>query len=397
MSFVAIDLGASSTRFVSDSGNVAVLPNNSIQIPMDTVSDLTPDAPDIESCLEVQIVKGKADESGYFPTNVLVGIMADRKSAISDRPEVTSHKHLQRINYVNAVIACAVNMIKYPIESSFDLYLAVPPIEVLDARKAFADELLGEYTVTFPKYMGGTKVTFNIKNVYCYEESLMAVSSFFFNMNGTMNDEHKKYLAGTVLSIDIGASTMDMLMVENGRYKDRTAQTYKTGGNVARDELMNGIARKYAIDIPLEAAERTMAEGRLQMGNQYVDVSDLVSESKEHLAKVLTQHMQTYFKRINIPINMINTVIVSGGGSLQSQYVNADSEIVKTSEPMSYFVTKELQSQCAGVETVSYGSDARYANIRGLFIKAKMDIAREQKKAEQENAAKAAEASGATA
>ena len=58
---------------------------------------------------------------------------------------------------------------------------------------------------------------------------------------------------------------------------------------------------------------------------------------------------------------------------MQSQYVNADGEVVKTSEPMSYYVTQELLNFSSGTEVVAYGSDARLANVKGLFIKAKMD------------------------
>ena len=76
---------------------------------------------------------------------------------------------------------------------------------------------------------------------------------------------------------------------------------------------------------------------------------------------------------VGIDINTINAIIVSGGGSMQSQYVNDDGEVVKTSEPMSYFVTQELLTWSKGTEVVAYGDDARFANVKGLFIRAKVD------------------------
>ena len=54
---------------------------------------------------------------------------------------------------------------------------------------------------------------------------------------------------------------------------------------------------------------------------------------------------------------------------MQSQYVNADGEVIKTSEPMSAFVTAELQLWSPGTEVVPYGEDARFGNVKGLFIK----------------------------
>ena len=97
-----------------------------------------------------------------------------------------------------------------------------------------------------------------------------------------------------------------------------------------------------------------------------------------------TSYMQTYFKRVNIPIQTINAIIVSGGGSVQSQYSKDTGEIVKTSEPMSYFVTNELKSWSSGTDVIEYGEEARFANIKGLYIKAKFDsIRKAQKKTEE--------------
>ena len=40
---------------------------------------------------------------------------------------------------------------------------------------------------------------------------------------------------------------------------------------------------------------------------------------------------------------------------------------------MSYFVTEKLTSWSAGTVVVSYGEDARFANVKGLYIRAKID------------------------
>ena len=380
MSFVAVDLGASSSRYCSDSGSISVMPNNMVILPTMSVSNIKTDRTDIESNLEVQIVKDTADEKNFFPANVLIGIMAEKHRNINERPSVNSHKHLQRINYISAVVACALSRIKHKLDENIDLYIATPPIEVYDAQEAFRKGLVGKYTVTFPKFEGGTTVTVNITDVSCYEESFMACTSFFFNDNGAPKNEHKEFLSGTVLSLDIGASTTDIAIIKNGRYLDKSGQTYRIGGNVARDNLIEQVCAKYAIDLPIEDAERTMAEGRLKQGNKFADVSEFVAIAKSDLAHQLVTYMQTYFKRVEIPIQMINAIMVSGGGSVQSQYVNENGEVVKTSEPMSYYVTKELTQWSEGTDVVEYGEEARFANIKGLYIRAKFDSAKKNQK-----------------
>lgn len=373
MSFVAVDLGASSSRHTSDVGQIIVTPNNMVYMADGAVCKIEPDANDLTSSLEVNIVKTAGEACEHFPTHALIGIMADRYTSLHERPSVNKRKFLQKINYVSAIVTAAINKVAYDLPDDIDLYLAVPPIEINDARENFSKNLVGSYEVTFPKYNGGTTVKFNVTSVQCYEESFMAVTSFFFNMNGVPKESNKKYLSGTVLSLDIGASTTDLAIIRNGRYLDKSGQTYRTGGNEARDYLMNEVSARFDMELSIEDAEKSMAEGRLQQGNTYVDISDIVSAAKSALAKKLTLHMQTYFKRIGIDINTINAIVVSGGGSMQSKYINEAGEEVKTSEPMSWFVTQELLTWSHGTEVVPYGDDARFANVKGLFIRAKVE------------------------
>lgn len=374
MSFVAVDLGASGTRYVSDAGQISILPNNVAFLPDGVQSLITPDAADIESCLEVQIAKTEGGANDFFPVNVIMGIMAERSTEVNERPSVIEAKYKQRINYTSAIVAAALSKLKFSgLDDAIDLYLAVPPAQIVEARKVFNETLVGKYVVAFPKYMNGTTVEVNIASVSVYEESFMALTSFFFNMNGTVKESAKPYMTGTILSLDIGASTSDLSVTKNGRFLDKSGQTYTYGGNEARGAMADGVRSRYNIDLPIEDADKSMAEGRLQLGNTYDDISDIVSEAKMSLAKKLTNNMQTYFGKIGVPINTVNAIVVSGGGSMQSQYVNGDGEIVKTSEPMSYFVTQELTKWSKGTVVVPYGDDARFANVKGLFIRAKLD------------------------
>ena len=385
--FVAVDLGASGTRYTSDSGKISLLPNNMVFLDADKVVDMEPYDSTIENSLEVVIKKEgglKLGEEEVFPAKVLIGTMAERYSAANERPSVLRHKYMQRVNYVSGLVAAAISRISSNVEEDIDLYVALPPTEIKTAKEPITANFIGKYVLEFPKYLGGASVKLNIKSVHCFEESFMAMVSYFFSMQGTPREEAKEFMSGNMLSIDIGASTTDMAIIKNGRYLEKSGQTYKTGGNVARDALADFIVRDFGFDLPIADAERTMAEGRLQMGNTYVEIGDLIAEAKQILAKQVVEPMQSYFRRVDIPIQSIRGIIVSGGGSMQSQYVSSNAEVIKTSEPISYYITQEIQHVCPGVSVVPYGDDARLANIRGLFIRAKVDAAKAAKKAAEQ-------------
>lgn len=385
--FVAIDLGASGTRYTSDSGKISLLANNMVFTDVNKVIDMEPYDNNIESALEVIINKEggfKLNDEVIFPTKVLIGSMAERYSASNERPSVLRHKFEQKVNYVSGIVAAAISRLTSNVEEDIELYIALPPTEIKTAKKIISENFIGKYTVEFPKYLGGATVNVNIVGVNCYEESFMAMVSYFFTMQGTPREEAQEFMSGNVLSIDIGASTTDVAIIKNGRYLDKSGQTFKTGGNVARDQLIDYIVRDYGFDLPVADAERTMAEGRLQLGNTYEVIGNLITDAKKILAQQIVEPMQSYFRRIGVPIQTVRGIVVSGGGSMQSQYVNDKSEIVKTSEPISYFITQELQTICPGVAVVPYGDDARLANVRGLFIRAKVSQVAKKRAAEQQ-------------
>lgn len=369
MEFVALDLGASSTRYVSNNGKVGILPNNMVFLPMEARVDLEPYNDEIEGALDVTIECDK--ESEHFPVRVLIGSMAERYSPTNVRPSVLMNKYMQQINYVSAVVASAVSKIKNNLGDNLLLYMALPPIEVSIGKDKVKESLIGRYKVTFNKL--NKTVEFNIVDVTCFEESFMAILSYFFDVNGKLREKAKKYSTGNILSLDIGASTTDLVVVSDMKYIERSGQTYKTGGNVAREFLRDDLRALYGYDVPEELADMAMAEGRIQMGNRYEDISKYVEAAKQKFAAQVVEQMQSYFRKVNIPIQSIRAIIVSGGGSMRSEYVDESDNVVITSEPMSYYITKELNKVCPGVEVESH-IDARLANIYGLFIRANIDL-----------------------
>lgn len=390
LDFVDIDLGASNTRITGASGNIIVMPNNMCNLTgKDVVADRIESNDEVlENNLDITITKlDDKSENPMFPVRAMYGKMAERYSTSQVRPNSLSHKSEQLVNYVSAIMGVAVQRLREGIGENIVLFLAVPPVELHKARERF-QSLLGRYEVKFNKYLNGAKTTFNIVDVECDSESVLAMASMLFSADGKVRPEAKSLLKKRVLSVDIGASTSDLCACENGKPIDMASRTYKIGGNIARAYFINLIRENYGFDLPLADAEQAIAEGRMQVGDDYVDVSNYVIESKMQLAERVVQYMQTYFGEIDMPIQSFNAVMVSGGGSMQGQYVDeATNDVVVTSSPLSTYVVEPLQKVCKTISVVHYGDDARYANIRGLLLKskaampkivAKMDIQRAQ-------------------
>lgn len=383
-SFICVDLGASNTRYSVDDGIMHWMPNNVAIIKQDEntrmeVWDSNNLDERINQHLDVTIEK-TSGESSYFPLRALVGKIADRYTSVSDKPTGMENKHTQRITYINAIVATAVSRLatgdKGDKMNEVYMYLALPPVEASRASDYVNKELCGEYKVTFN--MLGEYVNLHIKSVKCMEESLAAITTFFFS-DGKPTDKVSKYGNGYVLSIDIGASTTDLVAVQNMRYLERTGKTIKIGGNVVRDYVIDDIMSQDNIDLNLDSAEAAVAEGRVQTGMSYIDCSEIVSNAKSMFAEQIVNNMQTYFKQIGIPIQSFMAIVVSGGGSMPGGYIDNDGISHKTSESMAYFITEKLKGVCSTIAVEYIDDNPRLANIKGLFNRAIFDKAKRER------------------
>lgn len=380
-SFTVLDIGASSTRYASENGQIEILPNNMVIVDQGARVDLETHSDKITDALDLTITKEGV--SDYFPVRVLIGDLAMRYAVSNLKPSVMQHKYKQQINYISVIAATAVNKLKYDLGADMNLYIALPPIEIrdTDAKDVMSSQLTGTYEVAFNKY-NNKVVKLNIMEVKCFEESFMCLMAYFFNMQGSVRDEAKPYCRGTVLSMDIGASTTDLAAAKDRHYIERSGATYKTGINIARDYLMKEVRAKHGYDISDDEADRVMCEGRIEIGNKYVDVTGMVEAAKKHLAEQIVSQMQNYFRSVDIQLQSIRAVIVSGGGSMQSSYVDDNGTKCVTARSISEYITDELHKICDTIDVIAFASieNPRLANVMGLFIRANVDIYNAKKK-----------------
>lgn len=380
-SFICLDLGASNTRYCEDNGIIHWLPNNISVIDQNTETNLDAWGDDnveerIRSNLDITIEK-VSGTSDYFPVRVLVGKMAERYRAVAERPNSMMHKHKQRVNYISAIAATAVSRLNVvmsggKVESdALYMYVALPPVEIDIAKGYMSEQLVGEYKVTFNK-LDSLTVNFRVLGVKCMEESYSALTTFFFE-NGKLRPNAVKYARGYVLSLDVGASTTDIVAVKDMKFLERTGKTLKIGGNSVTDTVIEEVQKRDGYELNHEDAELAVAEGRVRHGMAFSDISEIVINAKKAFASSIIASLQTYFINIKIPIQSFSAIVVSGGGSMKGEYTDESGQLVETSKPISDYITEQIQSICNTV-AVEYIDDApRLANVKGLFTKAIYD------------------------
>ena len=376
-STVCLDLGASGTRFIRNSENqtndfdINNIEAKMVEVGKHEVINMKPSSNSILDALDVSISKdGDTSENKNYYEHVLIGDMAMRYSNSVTRPSGLTAKVSQKINYTSAIVATALCFFNEVATDcgDVDVFVALPPVEVKRMSETFKNNLVGRYSVLFNKV--NKLIMFNIRNVYCFAESQAAVVSYLFNTNGTLTEAAKKYKDGCILSIDIGASTTDLVVVENLRYNERSGQTYKIGGNVCIDSITDAVQEEYGLYVDQDTAEEILKTGHMRFGNSFKDVREMVKEAKKKYAKEVVNELQVYFRKVGMPIQNMRAIVVSGGGALTSSYTNGNETVITTA-PMSEYITEALKEVCDGIDVVTVSGNTRFANITGVGILSK--------------------------
>jgi len=392
--FVGIDLGASNTRYVSDNGKFHEVENNIKEVAIGEVIRMKPWSADtyedvVRGSLDLEIYRmNGATEHIKESARYLVGQLATRIGA-SITPNGLQSKADQSINYTNALVAIALSKLFMDENmGAVDVYLALPPVELSSksiSDQKLADELVGSYRVKFNSTIQ-KEIQFTIQTVTCVEESFLTLISFFFNVSGGFRQEAAPYQKGNVLGIDIGASTTDLAVVKDAKFVDKSGQTYKIGGNFVLDLVADGIRAQYGYDPERDELQRAVETGKITQGANIVDVSNLVIEAKREFAIKLVDMMQGYFTKIAMQPHTFKAVVVGGGGSMHSEYAEAEGRVVETSQAMSEYIWDEFKNICPSVPVIQVSADPRHANITGLYIRALVDkLAKQRSLAGQQN------------
>jgi hypothetical protein len=288
-----------------------------------------------------------------------------------------SSKGKQRINYLSTVVSVALSKWQNNMGEDITLYVALPPAEVKNDKEHYINGILGSYDVTFPRINDGVTISFKISSVHCYEEGVMAIRSFFQTVQGGTRPDAMAYFPKTVMSIDIGASTTDVAVIKGGRFMKKTGKTIRRGGNSVRDKMTDRVNSLIDSEISMENANLAMAEGRIQYGDGYMDVSGILDDAKKEVAHSLVEELYRFFNSTGISLTSINAIVVSGGGSVCSKYINENNEEIVTTGPMSDYISSAITQYCPGIKVLSHPMDnPRFANIAGLFITAASDSLR---------------------
>lgn len=257
----------------------------------------------------------------------------------------------------------------------------LPPGDV-DEGKGPMSELVGSVTrlqAVYPEVDIPIKVTKTV----ILPEGFCAYAGVVFDVGQKYRPDYKFLTEETVLVIDIGAGTSDMVLIRNNKMVQNSKYTISQGGNNVH-QLVRRKLRMQGLDIDDDAIRHGILKGEVKDGSKPKSIVDIVNSAKAEVAQKIVSEIQDFLEVTDIKARSVGYVLVCGGGSMQDseaagiaamsnkvvesfQTLSPNSELIELPERV---VTKDAAD--GDVEKVAEKISPRDLNLIGASIMAEI-------------------------
>ena len=331
---LVIDLGNSSTKgkvlFGKDSQTGKFrerefdIPN--VFAPIDEGYVVSPDYDDTTSTiLRVDTVLNGRHIFGDFCNGEL---QAKEKPLCTVKPSASDKKYnldstplSYRLAFLFAYKAI-MNMQRISDFSQLDITWTVvtllPPGD-LDEGKAPLTELIqsiDKLEAVFPK----VDLPIKISKVVVLPEGYCAYAGVVYDVGCQFRPDYKYLTEESVLVIDIGAGTSDILLIKNNKLVQNSKYTITQGGNNVY-QLVRRKLRMMGLDLDDDSIKEGIIKGEVKDGAKKISIVDIVNNAKLEVAQKIVSEIQDFFDLTDTKTRSIGYLLICGGGSMQDSDV----------------------------------------------------------------------------
>lgn len=213
------------------------------------------------------------------------------------------------------------------------------------------------------------KCPINIEKVKIYPEGHCSFIAVLFEHNNTFRKGYEYLSDATVLVVDIGAGTSDIVIIEGGKTLLNTRYTIYKGGNNVHSQV-NDLLKNQGIQLSDADARKGTEQGYVMDGAKKVPIYREIARAKANVANMIVSQIISYFESINYIPQRISHILVVGGGA----EVSKDPKI----KPMSEFIEQFMKRISPNTEVIPYPTEIvdgeevtispRLLNIMGAMI-----------------------------
>lgn len=147
-------------------------------------------------------------------------------------------------------------------------------------------------------------------------EGFCAYAGVVYDVGRQYRPDYKFLTEETVLVIDIGAGTSDMVIIKANKMVQNSKYTISQGGNNVH-QLVRRKLRMQGLDIDDEAIRRGIVKGEVKDGSKPKSIVNIVNAAKAEVAQKIVSEIQDFLEVTDTKARSVGYVLVCGGGSMQ--------------------------------------------------------------------------------
>lgn len=175
-------------------------------------------------------------------------------------------------------------------------------------------------------------------------EGFCAYAGVVYDVGQQFRPDYKFLVDETVLVIDIGAGTSDMVLIKGNKMVQNSKYTINQGGNNVH-QLVRRKLRMGGLDIDDESIRRGIIRGEVKDGSKPMSIVEYVNSAKAEVAQKIVSEIQDFLEVTDIKARSVGYILVCGGGSMQ------DSDCADIS-PLSLKVVESFKALSPNTELV---------------------------------------------
>lgn len=231
------------------------------------------------------------------------------------RLTLRQNKTLTDHNIVKFLTSLALLMDEDEEYAEFEVVTGLPVLEFKNESENLKSMMLNRGNpFTFDMHFGPKTVrkTVSVKKAVVISQGEGAFYDYVLENDGTINPKRAEDVSGTVMVVDIGYRTTDIVTMENGRYIETLSDQLNKGVNAIHQEVLRLIMQQKGIKKELKDMDDVVRTGKLFHNMNYIDVNNIINQVAAPFAEDIVENLHIIS---NDQLGAVNRVILTGGGA----------------------------------------------------------------------------------
>lgn len=218
-------------------------------------------------------------------------------------------------NKIKFLTSLALFMDEDQTYAEFDVVTGLPVLEFRNQKEQLEKMMSNNGRVFFFDMHYGPKVvskSIKVNNVKIISQGEGAFYDFILDSKGNIIEHKANIVSGTVMVVDVGYRTSDIVTMENGRYVEPLSDQFNKGVNTIHQEILRLIMEKYGIKKELKDLDQFVRDGYFYHNTKTYDINNIIKTAAKPFAEDIVESLHTIS---NDQLGSVNHVIFTGGGA----------------------------------------------------------------------------------